>query len=111
VDIIETYGFPQFLATTYLHWKTPAGQQYVGGTIANPESAAGWHTFALSWTKTQLTWLIDGVVVQTANQNIPQQKMYLIANLAEWIGPEVAARSPGQCDGTLNIRSVTLWPA
>jgi beta-glucanase (GH16 family) len=112
VDLVETYGFTPFFASHDLHWKGgPTGDQYAGGAVSPPQLAAGWHTFALSWTKTQITWLIDGVVIQTATQHIPQQPMYLIADLADYVGPQTPAGAPGQCDGSLNIRSVTLWPA
>ena len=111
VDIIETWGFKSFAAKTYVHWKTPTGDQFAGGDVANEQRDSGWHTFALSWTPTQLTWLIDGTVVQVATQNIPQQKMYLIANLAQSIFGQSPTVLPGECNGQLDIRSVTVWPA
>jgi beta-glucanase (GH16 family) len=138
-DIVEGWGpgpatqSKAFFTSSYLHWKTPTGEQFVGSSINPAQSAGGWHTFALSWTKTQLTWLIDGVVVWTVRQQlepqqvytavngvsqltegtvqIPQQKMYLIVNLADAISPTYPTVLPGQCDGSLDIRSVTLWPA
>jgi beta-glucanase (GH16 family) len=116
MDIVEAWGTGPsqplpFVSSTYFHWKTPTGEQYVGGPLSPLQRASGWHTFALSWTKTQITWLIDGVVVQTVRQHIPQQKMYVIADLAEEISPQHPTVEPGQCDGSMSIRSVTLWPA
>jgi|HubBroStandDraft_6_1064221.scaffolds.fasta_scaffold24369_4 beta-glucanase (GH16 family) len=67
--------------------------------------AVGWHTIALSWKKAQLTWLVDGKQVLTVRQQIPQQQMYFIADLAEFSYP----RQADECNGSLLIRSVKVW--
>jgi beta-glucanase (GH16 family) len=99
IDILESWGVGTSAA--FFH---PVGGSQVKGKI--PGSVAiGWHTFALSWTKSRLTWLIDGKQILTVRQGIPNQKMYFIANLAVYRRPA----HPGQCDGSLLIRSIKLW--
>ena len=70
----------------------------------------GWHTFSLSWTRTQLTWMLDGRVIMRSTQHIPHQQMYFIANLADEVVPGRTAPGP-QCSGSLLIRSVKVWKA
>lgn len=98
IDIVESWHGNYSAA--YLHFTS-------GGYIKKPlpgKEAIGWHTFALSWTKTKLTWLLDGKVVFTAHRKIPHQEMYFIADLAE-------TRLPlhGGCNGSLLIRSIKVW--
>jgi beta-glucanase (GH16 family) len=68
--------------------------------------SVGWHTFGLSWTASKLIWFIDGKAVLSLTKDVPQQPMYLIANLAQSSVPR-----PGgaQCSGTMLIRSVEVW--
>ena len=42
----------------------------------------GFHTVTVRWTRTSLTWYVDGVQRAQHLTNIPQTGMYLIANLA-----------------------------
>jgi beta-glucanase (GH16 family) len=105
IDLVESWGSGSTeFAGTYLH-------AHPGRTVKkvyHPASqVAGWHTFALSWTRTQLTWMVDGKVTLTVTTHVPQQKMYLIANLAAYkpVGPQ------NPCAGELLIRSVDYWKA
>ncbi|HYK66940.1 MAG TPA: glycoside hydrolase family 16 protein [Streptosporangiaceae bacterium] len=116
MDMLEAWGSGRTFdgapyAAMYFHYSTPTSNNTYIKAIVSPASLAiGWHTFALSWTPTQVTWLVDGRPFMTTTQNIPQQKMYLIANLAEAVNaaahPNVL---PGECNGDLQIRSVTVW--
>jgi beta-glucanase (GH16 family) len=109
MDILEAYGGPPFGGYTYFHYATAAGDQYTEAQIL--PDPIGWHTFALSWTSTQMTWLVDGHVIQTVTQNVPQQEMFFIADLAEQGSSQNPTLAPGQCNGSLNISSVSWWPA
>jgi len=111
MDMLEAWGSPKFYAAVYFHYGTPTANTQDRGVITPATLASGWHTFGLSWTRTQMTWLLDGKPVLTVRQHIPHQKMYFIANLAEAISkadPDVTA---GQCSGSLLIRSVKVWKA
>lgn len=113
MDILEAWGanghYKQFFASTYFHYRGPSGLKSIHMPIKPASAAMGWHTFALSWTKTQLTWLLDGKEVLTTHQNIPHQKMYLIADLADALTKTNPTVEPGQCNGSMLIKSVKLW--
>lgn len=99
VDILEHWG-SQPDGSAYLHPLTGARQ---GGPVTMPALSTGWHTFGLYWTKTRLAWYYDGKQLFATSTGIPQQDMYLIANLA------VDNASPGGCSGSLLIKSVKVW--
>lgn len=113
MDILEAWGvnshYKQFFASTYFHYRATVGPTSVHAPITPASAAMGWHTFALSWTKSQLTWLVDGRAVLTTHKDIPHQKMYLIADLAEAISTAAPTVQPGQCNGSLLIKSVKVW--
>jgi beta-glucanase (GH16 family) len=111
MDLLEAWGGPQFFAAAYFHYATPTGDTQDRGVIAPATLASGWHTFGLSWTRTQMTWVLDGKPVLTVHQHIPHQKMYFIANLAEAISKKHPHVTAGQCSGSLLIRSVKVWKA
>lgn len=109
MDILEAWGSPRFSASATLHYATPTGSSQVQGNITPAARAAGWHTFGLSWTSSQLTWVLDGRAILTVRQHVPHQKMYFIADLAESISAANPAVTPGECNGSLLIRSVKVW--
>jgi beta-glucanase (GH16 family) len=104
MDLVESYGDAAF-AGSYFH---PNRQlKDVSREIYTPASqVAGWHIFALSWTRTQMTWLVDGKVTMTVRSRIPHEKMIIIANLAT-----LGVGRANQCSGQLLIRSVDVWKA
>jgi hypothetical protein len=95
------------------HWGTdPSGKVYFhplngprqGGPVSMPKLGdGGWHTFSLEWTKKRLSWYYDGRQVLTTTHHVPQQEMYLIANIADDVV------GPGTCTGTMFIKSVKVW--
>lgn len=99
IDMLEHWG-SQPNGTVYLHPLSGARQ---GGEISTPNLASGWHTFGVAWSKTKLTWYYDGAQVLSTTVGVPQQDMYLIANLADDIA------GAGACSGSLLIKSVEVW--
>jgi beta-glucanase (GH16 family) len=99
IDILEHFHSDPN-SGAYLHPLTGARQ---GGTVMTPGLATGWHTFGLYWTKTSLTWYYDGFQIFSSSAGIPQQDMYLIANLA------VDNAQAGGCSGSLQVKSVKIW--
>ncbi len=102
VDILEHWGGAQGTTGLYLH---PVGATQDRQHVRVPGVTSGWHTFALSWTPSRLTWYIDGHREFTVTSHVPHQPMYLIANVAEYR----TVGSSGGCNGTMLIRSVQVW--
>jgi beta-glucanase (GH16 family) len=109
IDILEGYGRGPFSAESTLHYVGPKGTASVHAAIPAAAIEVGWHTYALSWTSSQLTWLVDGKVILTVRAHIPHQKMYFIANLAQNIWPADPVVLPGDCQGSMDVRSVKIW--
>ncbi len=99
VDVLEHWG-SQTAAKAFLH---PIGLPEQEGKLELPNAHVGWHTFTLKWTSKQLIWYFDGHRVYMTTTGIPQQTMYLVANLA------VDDATPGGCGGTLFVKSIKLW--
>jgi beta-glucanase (GH16 family) len=105
MDLVESWGDGAF-AGSWFHPK-PLGLTLSREIYTPASRVAGWHIFALSWTKTQITWLIDGKPTMTVRANVPHQKMMIIADLA-------ASKPIGganECTGEMLIRSVDVWQA
>jgi beta-glucanase (GH16 family) len=100
LDIMEHwYSEPQ--AKVYDH---TVGKQYIGGPVPTPDNlSAGFNTFSLLWTKSRVTWYLDGVQVYTTTSYVPQQAMYFIANVAD------DSTATDACNGTMQIESVKVW--
>lgn len=103
IDILEANNRPAGTADQVLH--TKSGSPLV--LIRN--LAPTWHRFALNWTPTSLTFYIDGKARLTVTQDVPDQPMYLLANLA--VGGYFPG-SPNQATpfpSSLDIKSVEVW--
>jgi beta-glucanase (GH16 family) len=101
IDILEHWGVDQESAE-FLH---PVGQGQLRFRLPPDLIGTAWHTFGLSWTRSQLTWFIDGKEYFVDRIAVPHLPMFFIANLADSENPT----TPGVCSGSLNIRSVELW--
>jgi beta-glucanase (GH16 family) len=100
IDIFEHWD-SQANNGVYLH---PLSGIRQGGRVqAVANLSKGWHTFTLSWTKNKLTWYVDDYQVFSTTTNIPQQAMYIIANVAD---TSTAATS---CSGTMLVKSIKVW--
>lgn len=100
VDVFEHWA-SQASAGVYLH--SSNGTRQGGRADGLSNLSQGWHTFTLSWTKDKLTWYIDNNQVFSTTTGIPQQDMYIIANLAN---TSTAATS---CSGSMQIKSIKVW--
>jgi beta-glucanase (GH16 family) len=107
IDMVESWGGGATeYAGSYFH---PLSRRAKTDKViySPPSRVAGWHTFGLSWTKTQMTWLVDGKVTLSVRDRVPHQKMYIIANLAA--SKPVGPLNP--CNGEMVIRSIDVWRA
>jgi beta-glucanase (GH16 family) len=88
IDTMEIIGnLPNELNMTYHYVGGQSGQVYNG-----PDFSQDYHIYGCEWTPTYIAWYIDGAQVArfTDAAKIPQQRMYLILNLAvggDWPGP------------------------
>lgn len=100
IDLVEAWGTSK--AGVFFH---PVGAPEVRAAIP-AKLAYGWHTFGLDWSKSRITWIIDGKAVLTVRHDVPHQKMYLLMDLAESVNP----LRPNDCSGSLLVKSVKFWP-
>jgi beta-glucanase (GH16 family) len=84
---------------------------YLGGPVTTPVNlSAGFNTFSLLWTSSQVTWYLDGTQVYTTTAHVPQQAMYFIANVADRNPTDgTTALVSGGCTGTMQISSVKVY--
>lgn len=84
VDIFETVGEKPDIVAMHTHWLEDGKDKQHGFRWRGPDLSLGWHTFGLEWKPDSLTWYVDGVARWrvTDPKQIPQEDMYLIANLA-----------------------------
>jgi beta-glucanase (GH16 family) len=104
IDILEHYG-DSLVSWQHLHSPTYPTQMAFEAT---PNLSAGWHTFGLYWSPSQVIWFIDGQRVYDDTHAIPDQAMYLIANLAVY--QQVQSGWNASSD-SMAIRSVSVWQA
>ncbi len=100
IDVLEVLGDDPTTAYQTLHYPN---ENYERQLISNAHSGVDFsqdfHDFAVKWTENKISWLIDGEVVFSTKESIPDETMYLIANLA------VGGNWPGSPDET------TLFPS
>jgi Ca2+-binding RTX toxin-like protein len=83
LDVMETLTNDPHADWTTWHSQATGSHTSNGVTSYVPDTADGFHTYGVLWTKTDLVWFVDGVEVfhqaTPADMNKP---MYMIANLA-----------------------------
>ncbi len=73
-----------------------------------PDLTTGWQKYSLSWTSSKMEFFVGTQKVLTVTSHIPQQQMYLLADLADYARSGVGVL-PGTCNGQLDIRSIKYW--
>lgn len=102
VDIMELWGTnPNVIRNARYTAATGWSQQET--TIAD---ATAWHTYALRWTASALTWYIDGVQTFTTSTGIPAQPMYIICNLA---GDSLHVPALGDLPQSVDVDYIRAW--
>jgi len=108
VDIVETNGTTRGLQLQWdLHRQVGKLAQLV--TVVPTASYVGWHTYALLWTPTSLTWYLDGRKIFEAAGGSPTERMYLILSLAV---PGNTGWAPDASTPTANafeVSHVEIW--
>lgn len=82
VDIMEQFGTENAVRiTTWQNSSSAPGSLSAFGVSLDPRQ---WHVYGCKWTATDLTFYVDGTQVaqETVATNVPQEKMYLVLDLA-----------------------------
>ena len=101
IDIMEFLGHDkETLYHTYHYFEPLNGWNQVSTpsfTSSHSDFTADWHTFGMSWGPKEIVWYVDGVEarrITDAEYVIPNQAMYVLANLA------TGGNWPGSPDST-----------
>ena len=83
LDVMEVLTKDDNATYTTAHSNAAGAQTQSQGVSFTPDTADGYHTYGVLWTKTDLAWFVDGVeVFHTATPADMNKPMYMIANLA-----------------------------
>jgi beta-glucanase (GH16 family) len=77
--------------------------------VLTSASSDGWNTYAILWTPNEIIWYVNGVEKFHATGGVPNQPMYLLANLAI---AGVAGYTPDASTpalDTMDIQHVEVW--
>ncbi len=94
VDIMEALGHMPTKVYMTSHASINGVMKQVGGNYIGPDFSKGFHTFGVHWQPNLLVYYIDGVERFRTQTNVPNEPMYLIANLA------VGGKWPGNPDSS-----------
>lgn len=99
VDIMEMLGDrpTKVYMTNYAVVNNALAKE--GTYCDGPDLTTGFHTYALLWQPNLMIWLVDGVEHFRTTTNVPNEPMYVLANLA------VGGSWPGSPDAN------TIFPA
>lgn len=81
IDIMEMLGQQPGLIYGVCHYSKNGTRysSYESTEIYNPE---GFHTYVFQWSKDKMQWYIDDELFFSTDKGIPNEKMYIIMNLA-----------------------------
>ena len=112
IDAMEIKGQEPTRSNMGVHYRDGSGAYaHQGSAWAGPDFSQDFHTFGVHWYADALVWYIDGVVRYwvTDPAAIPQEPMYLLANLAvggTFVGAPTAS-TPFPSD--LEIDYIRVW--
>jgi beta-glucanase (GH16 family) len=110
IDVMEILGDNPNEVHMNFHYLDERGDANSAGyTWKSSKPLNGWHVFANDWQPELLTWYIDGVKHSHLHEYIPDEPMYLIANLAvggDWPGsPDASTTFPSDFE----IDYIRVW--
>jgi beta-glucanase (GH16 family) len=82
IDIFEGDGDQLNSIFMTLHWDEGGDTSYTAGFMSADFFIDRWHTYGLLWSEGVLIWYVDGVERHRMTENVPDEPMYIIANLA-----------------------------
>jgi beta-glucanase (GH16 family) len=103
IDVLEILGHEPNKVYMSTHWRDAQGRhQFKTDSWVGPDFSKGFHTFAIEWKPDEIIWYVDGVERNRSTQGVPQEPMYMVANLAiggGWPGsPDATTPFPGYMD-------------
>lgn len=103
IDILEILGHDPSKVYFSTHYKTAKSRhEYKTGFWVGPDFSKEFHTIALEWSPGLCIWYVDGVERHRHADGVPDESMYIIANLAvggDWPGmPDAKTPFPGFMD-------------
>jgi beta-glucanase (GH16 family) len=78
IDIMEWLGVQPTIDDMTVHYGTD--DTSIGGSFTGPNFSSGFHTLGMLWTRTSITWYVDGVKEFSTNVGVPTKQMYIILN-------------------------------
>jgi beta-glucanase (GH16 family) len=99
IDMVESWGVNANTGSFFHPVKGHRSRVYYSRKLT-----LGWHTYSLSWTKSKLAFYVDKKLVMTVTRYVPHERMYFLADLAEYLPAK-----RGYCGGQLMIKSVKIW--
>lgn len=103
IDVLEILDHEPNKVYFTNHWRDENGKHQGKGTSwVGPDFSAEFHTFAVEWKPGEIIWYVDDVERARQNEHVPDEPMYVIANLAvggDWGGyPDATTPFPGYMD-------------
>jgi beta-glucanase (GH16 family) len=108
IDVLEILGHDPKTVYFTTHWRGGEAKDAPGARPRHlhdehhwtgPDFSADFHTFAVEWEKGSIVWYVDGVERARTDKGVPDEAMYVIANLAiggDWPGkPDRETVFPG----------------
>ena len=111
LDVMENLGHDPRTVHFAAHWRENGISKVSGDSYTGPDLSMDWHTVTLEWNSSKVTWYVDGIAryEHTNASGIPNEPMYLIANLAvggNWPGsPDASTPFPS----TYAIDYIRAW--
>lgn len=110
IDILEILGHD--LNTIYFtnHWRNAEGRvPNEQGLLRGVDFSKEFHTITLDWTPEFLAWSVDGTERFRTRNHVPQEPMFVVANLAvggDWPGfPDATTPFPSE----MEIDYIRVW--
>lgn len=104
LDVMEVLGHETDKLYCTNHYKTPEKPHLsqLSAIQGSEDFANGFHTIGMLWEPDKLVWYVDGKEQVRHTEHIPQEPMYMLANLAiggQWAGsPDKTTVFPAQFD-------------
>lgn len=94
IDVFEVIGHDPHTVYLTTHFRDNNGDPaFVQGKYRGHDFSEDFYTYAVEWTPTSIIWYVDGVERHRETVRVPQQSLYILANLA------VGGKWPGNPDG------------
>lgn len=103
IDVLEILDHEPNKVYMTNHWIDDAGKHEAnGGSWVGPDFSDDFHVYAVEWKPGEIIWYVDGVERFRSSKGVPDEPMYIVANLAvggDWPGyPDATTPFPAYMD-------------